>query len=145
MEYHSRQRRGYCYSTVFYRRMFNQPTTFLDNNYVGGFRTGRYVEQQIPFAGINGLEYMEWPTLGVARIDLRTRLAKNHYVTGIFNYLRNDKDLFRTSDSLCQVMGAAVQYTISTPIGPLDLAVQWTDAYINKYKWSFAAPFGYYF
>lgn len=130
---------------VFYRRMFNQPTTFLDNNYVGGFRTGRYVEQQIPFAGINGLEYMEWPTLGVARIDLRTRLAKNHYVTGIFNYLRNDKDLFRTSDSLCQVMGAAVQYTISTPIGPFDLAVQWTDAYINKYKWSFAASFGYYF
>lgn len=130
---------------VFYRRMFNQPTIFLDNNYAGGFRAGRYVYQQIPFVGFNGLEYMECPTLGVARIDTRVQIAKGHYLTGIFNYLRNDNDLFRTSDSLCQAWGAAMQYTISTLTGPLDLAIHWTDAYINRNKWGFTASFGYYF
>lgn len=130
---------------IYYRRLFNQPEASLDNNFAGGFRAGRYVDQQIPFAGFNGLEHMEWPTLGVARMDICTHLAKKHYLTGIFNYLRNDNDLFRTSESFRQALGAAVQYTISTPIGPLDLAVQWTDAYINRNKWSFYASFGYYF
>ena len=130
---------------VFYRRMFNQPTTSLDNNYAGGFRAGRFVEQQIPFVGFNGLEYMEWPVLGVARIDARVQMEKKHYLTCIFNYLRNGSDLFRTSDSLCQAMGAAMQYTFSTRTGPINLAVHWTDAYINRNKFGFTASFGYYF
>lgn len=130
---------------LYYRKLFNQPVSSFDNNFAGGLQAGRFVEHQIPFAGFNSMEFFELPTLGVARMDIRTKVFKKHYLTGIVNYLRNDNRLFGPSDTLVHAFGAALDYTLSTPIGPLDLVVHWTDYFESRNKWGFTASFGYYF
>ena len=57
-------------------------------NAIGGSLPGRYVDQQLPFIGVTNLHAMK-NILTMARMDFRFSLAKNHYMTGIVNYVRD--------------------------------------------------------
>jgi hypothetical protein len=74
--------------------------------------------------------------VAVGRIDIRTRLFKNHYLTGIVNYARSSidfKNFFKTGNELLwgnmydynasNWWGAGLRYSIDTKIGPLSLDV----------------------
>ena len=50
------------------------------NNIIGGAEMGRYIDQQIPFIGVNKIS-LAFNNVAVGRIDIRTRLFKNHYLT----------------------------------------------------------------
>ena len=94
-------------------------------NAVGGSLPGRYVGQQLPFIGVTNLHAMR-NILTMARMDFRFRLHKNHYLTGIVNYLR-DSDTFADYISGTGYVGAGLEYGFDTIFGPLKANVHWSD------------------
>ena len=94
-------------------------------NAVGGSLPGRYVDQQIPFVGINHLAAMK-NFLTIFRTDFRVKVYRNHYVTGILNYAR-DCDRLRDYGRGLGYFGAGVQYSFDTIFGPLSANVHWSN------------------
>ena len=94
-------------------------------NAMGGSLAGRYVDQQIPFIGVTNLSAMK-NILTVFRTDLRFRLAKNHYVTGIVNYAR-DCDRFAEYGQGLGYFGAGAEYSYDTIFGPISFNVHWSN------------------
>ena len=94
-------------------------------NAVGGSLPSRYLDQQMPFVGVTHLSAME-NILTIYRADLRFKVAKNHYVTGIVNYLR-DSDTFMTYADGPGYIGTGVEYSYDTIFGPLSANVHWSN------------------
>lgn len=94
-------------------------------NAVGGSMPGRYVDQQIPFVGVTHLSAMK-KMLTLIRTDFRFRLAENHYVTGILNYLR-DCDRFSDYGVGPGYVGVGVEYSFYTIFGPLSANLHWSN------------------
>lgn len=94
-------------------------------NAVGGSLAGRYIDQQMPFLGVTNLYAMK-NILTVYRTDLRFRLARNHYLTGIVNYAR-DCDVLKNYAVGPGHFGAALEYSFDTIFGPLSANVHWSD------------------
>ena len=105
------------------------------NNVIGGAEMGRYIDQQLPFIGVNKIS-LAFNNVGIARLDIRTRVYKNHYVTGIVNYARSSVDMnnfFKEKNELqwgdlynynaSNWWGAGVRYSIDTKLGPLNFDV----------------------
>lgn len=109
-------------------------------NCIGGSIPGRYIDQQIPFIGVNNLALAR-NILTVFRTDFRFRVARNHYVTGIVNYYR-DSDDFSTYTQGLGVFGAGVEYGFDTIFGPLTANLHWSS--LTK-RVGFYIGFGYYF
>jgi hypothetical protein len=115
---------------------------------------GRYIDQHLPFIGLNKIS-LAFNNLAIARVDIRTRLFKKHYLTAMFNYGRSSidfKNFFEKGDTLLwgnlydynasNWWGAGVRYSIDTKIGPLsfDISSSNISRKINLYfSW------GYYF
>lgn len=94
-------------------------------NAIGGSLAGRFVDQQMPFIGITNMSVMK-NIMAMARTDFRFRLAKNHYVTGIVNYV---KDCDRIQDFFAGrgYFGAGAEYSYDTIFGPVSANVHWSD------------------
>ena len=101
----------------------NVPLPFL--NAVGGSLPSRYLDQQMPFVGVTHLSAMK-NILTIYRADLRFKVAKNHYLTGIVNYLR-DSDSFMTYTDGPGYFGTGVEYAFDTIFGPLAANVHWSN------------------
>jgi NTE family protein len=97
-------------------------------NMIGGTIPGRYMEQQMPFVGINNVAAMK-NILTMFRTDYRFTLMKNHYITGILNYAR-DCDAFKDYAHGLGYFGAAVEYSFDTIFGPISANIHWSN--INK-------------
>ncbi len=94
-------------------------------NAIGGSLPGRYVDQQMPFLGITNVTAKK-NILTLYRVDLRARLAKNHYITGIVNYAR-DCDAFKEYLEGPGYLGTAVEYSFDTIFGPISANVHWSN------------------
>ena len=94
-------------------------------NAVGGSLSGRYLDQQIPFVGVSHLAAMK-NILTMCRTDFRYTLAKNHYLTAIFNYAR-DCDYFRDFGDGPGYFGTGIEYAFDTIFGPLSANVHWSS------------------
>ncbi len=99
-------------------------------NAMGGSLEGRYVDQQMPFYGITNLSAMK-NILTVYRADMRFRVARNHYLTGIVNYAR-DCDRFVDYAKGLGYFGAAIEYSYDTVFGPVSANVHWSNI-TNKF------------
>lgn len=97
-------------------------------NIMGGTMPGRYMEQQMPFVGINNVAAMN-NILTIFRTDYRVKLMKNHYLTGILNYAR-DSDVFMNYNKGRGYFGAAVEYSFDSIFGPISANIHWSD--INR-------------
>lgn len=107
-------------------------------NTIGGSMAGRYLDQQIPFIGINNAAAMQ-KILGVARMDWRFKLLKNNYLTAIANYAVTCDELSDFDDwgkAVSDHFGCGVQYTYNSIVGPLCFNVHWS---------SFTQNIGFYF
>lgn len=117
--------------------LFNGPVPAYPsmNNVIGGAEKGRYIDQQLPFIGINNIS-LAFNNVAIARADIRARLFGNHYLTAIFNYARSSIDLknfFKERDELVwdnlydynssDWWGAGLRYSIDTKMGPLSFEV----------------------
>ncbi len=132
------------------RFVLNDALNLAYYNYVGGDIPGRYFDQQIPFIGINNA-IPAGNILTVARSDFRFQVARNHYLTGVFNYARTavdfrrffspDRSLSGLSDSMAAIStslgdgnwyGAGIQYAYNAFFGPVKADLHWSN--INKDK-----------
>ena len=105
------------------------------NNIVGGTEMGRYIDQQLPFIGMNKISFA-FNNLAIARLDIRTRLFRSHYLTAMFNYARSSVDInnfFAAENDLkwselydynaSNWWGAGLRYSIDTKIGALSFDI----------------------
>ena len=105
------------------------------NNIVGGTEMGRYIDQQLPFIGLNKIS-LAFNNIAILRTDIRARLFQNHYLTAMFNYARSSIDIQNfLSESETPLWGnlynyngsnwwgAGVRYSIDTKLGPISLDV----------------------
>ena len=122
------------------RFLFGRDVPLPYINAMGGSIPGRYVDQQIPFIGINDISTMR-SILTVFRTDYRFRVAKNHYITGVLNYAR-DCDDFRDYTKGLGYFGAGLEYSFDAFFGPVSANVHWSN--ISK-KPGFYINIGYYF
>ena len=124
------------------------------NNMIGGAEMGRYIDHQLPFVGLNKTSFA-FNNVAIARVDLRTRLFDNHYLTIMLNYGRSSVDMdnfFQESDDLqwselydynaSNWLGAGVRYSIDTKAGPLhfDVSTSNISRTVNLYF-----SYGYFF
>ena len=121
----------------------------------GGTDVGRYTDNQLPFIGINNPQLMH-PYVGVVRTDFRVNVHKKHYLTAMFNYMRegyNFKDMFSKAYELTEAneqgylsayngWGVGVRYTYDMLLGPLSADISYSN-YTNKV--GFYVSMGYYF
>lgn len=94
-------------------------------NAIGGSLAGRFVDQQIPFIGVTNLVAME-NIMTLFRTDFRFTLVKNHYLTGIVNYVR-DSEFFTGYGKGKGNFGVGVEYSFDTIFGPISANVHWSD------------------
>ncbi len=111
-------------------------------NIFGGNMDGRYAEQQMSFVGTTNVIPAE-SIMTKFRTDFRFRVARNHYVTGIFNYLRDARD-FKTyvTEDARNFFGVALDYSYDTLLGPISAGLTWSNVVKNV---GFYLSFGFNF
>ena len=109
-------------------------------NAVGGSLAARYVDQQIPFVGVTNLHAMK-NIMTLGRMDFRFNVAKNHYVTGILNYVR-DGDDFKDYLVGLGYFGAGLEYAFDTIFGPFKANVHWSNM-TNKVGFYISAGYNF--
>ena len=107
------------------RFLFGNDVPVAYFNAMGGSMPGRYVDQQMPFIGVNNLSAMK-NILTVFRTDFRFKVLKNNYVTAIVNYAR-DCDRLKDYAVGDGYFGAALEYSYDTIFGPLSFNVHWSN------------------
>lgn len=107
------------------RLLFGHDIPVAYFNAMGGSLAARYVDQQIPFIGITNLSAMK-NILTVFGLDMRLRLARNHYLTGIVNYAR-DANSFKEYGEGLGYFGAGVEYAFDTIFGPIKGNIHWSN------------------
>ena len=109
-------------------------------NFIGGNYLGRFVPQQMPFAGINHMEIMQNAT-AIAAIKLRQRIGGNNYVSLTGNIVLSDHDITGIFQNQCK-FGVNLGYGYNSIFGPLEA----TFGYLNQTKKAaFYVNLGYYF
>lgn len=111
------------------RVLFGKEVPIQFANTMGGSMAGRYLEQQMPFIGINNAASMS-KMLGIARADLRVKLYRNNYLTGIYNYavsVDDIDDFNHWGTKVYDYHGFGLQYTYNSIVGPISANVHWSD------------------
>ena len=97
----------------------------LYRNYFGGAFAARYLDQQMPFAGIGNMALCG-NYLGIVRTDLRYRFAGEHYITSAAN-LSYD---FAQPDDIAHgdiTYGFNLGYAYDSFVGPLKADLMWNS------------------
>ena len=92
---------------------------------LGGDVPGRYVDQQMPFMGIN-MAAIRRNYMMIGRLDARYNLFGSHYVSAIFN-AAYDFNNFQEFDLGEHTFGAGLEYAYDSVLGPMKLAVHWSS------------------
>lgn len=111
---------------MFYGRLlFGQVLPPVFRNAIGGNRFGRYVEQQMPFAGIGNIEYVDAHFVA-AQLQAQQRLGSNNYVL-----LRlagaQQADKLRHLFDRRTLLGAQLAYYYNTMFGPVGATVGYSN------------------
>ena len=122
------------------RFLFGEDVPLPYVNCVGGSIPGRYIDQQMPFVGVNNLALAR-NILTAARVDFRFNVARNHYLSGMVNYMR-DSDDFKSYMNGPGFIGAGLGYAFNTVLGPLQATLHWSSL---TDRVGFYVGFGYYF
>lgn len=109
-------------------------------NALGGEIFGRYLPQQMPFAGISHLEFLD-NALAVVRFQFRERIADNNYISLIGNYAIHQNDFFKLVDGQ-SIWGGSIGYAYNSIAGPLSANIGMSSR--NK-KVQFYLNLGFYF
>jgi NTE family protein len=94
-------------------------------NVIGGSMAGRYVDQQMPFMGVNNAAYMR-NNLMLYRCDMRFKLFKNNYLSGIVN-TSTDYDEFIKFNMKSFNYGIGLEYSYNSIVGPIKGNVHWSS------------------
>lgn len=100
-------------------------------NVAGGSMAGRYLDQQLPFIGVNDI-FAADNMLMILRSDFRFKLFKNNYISAIVNVadtFPQFKDIINFNNSIGYV-GAGLEYAYDSIIGPIKADLHWSS--VNK-------------
>ena len=109
-------------------------------NYIGGEYDYRYLIGQYAFYGAHFTEIMD-NTMIATRWSLRYKISKNHYLSGITNFVLNShyfKNLFEEHNYI----GGAIKYTYNSMIGPISASIDYSN---RSKEFGFFAGIGYFF
>lgn len=101
----------------------NQPFFFC--NTIGGITKGRYLEQQLSFAGIDYIERC-FPFLTVAQFKIYQQIAKKQYIKIVGNFGLNSTRTLKVFDDE-KLWGSSIGYSYNTPIGPVELHFNYSN------------------
>lgn len=107
------------------------PLPFM--NIIGGSLAGRYLDQQIPFIGLNFATCVDNLML-IGRTDYQFQLSKNNYLTAIVNYARGSH-MFSTIAKGDNYLGFGVEYGYNTIVGPITVNLHWGATDRETDKW----------
>jgi NTE family protein len=110
---------------VYGRLLFSSVFPAVFGNTIGGDWFGRYVEQQMPFAGIGNMEYVSHHFLAV-QLQAQERIGQNNYVllrvAGAQQADKMEKLLdYRT------IIGVQAAYYYNTMFGPIGATVGYSN------------------
>ena len=113
--------------SVYMRWILGDDVPIVYGNSIGGYLSGRYMEQQLPFIGLIGCEFMQ-RMLTMFRLEVRETLFPDFYLSGIVNYAHSSNyphEIFEKRG----IWGVGMAITYNTTLGPLMLSGQWNDRY----------------
>lgn len=113
---------------VYGRLLFGSIVPPVFGNTIGGDWFGHYVEQQMPFAGIGNIEYVDHHFVG-AQLQAQERIASNNYVLFRIAAAQQSGSLKEIFDHRT-LLGAQVAYYYKTMFGPMGA----TLGYSNRTK-----------
>ena len=116
----------------------NIPYPYL--NCMGGDVAGRYVDQQLPFLGIQHLEIFD-NSVVVAKVKVRYNIGRNHYISLAGNYAKQESNFFDVFGG-DDILGGGVGYSYDSIVGPIDFMFSLSDW---SKKLGFYFNLGYYF
>ena len=118
----------------------NTTYNIYHKNYIGGYMSGRYVDHRIPFPGISDAAVVGDYAI-VLDAELRTQLTKNVYFGARFAALKDGDTVADMYQSIRpSALGAALELSYKTILGPLKGVVHWTDL---THRTGFYLSFGY--
>lgn len=110
------------------RMLFGSERPGILGNMIGGEWFGHKLAWQMPFAGVNYLEYVD-PYLVAMQLQAQQRLGKNNYVLLRMAAAQQADDLENLLDR-STLLGSSLSYYYNTMFGPLGASV----GYSNKTK-----------
>lgn len=119
-------KRNYTLEAMLYgRSIYGKDMPTILANCLGGEYFAHYVEQQIPFAGIDNIEIIE-NNIAAIQLTLRKNFLKNSYISlsSSLGYKNNRlKDMFSESP----LWGTRLSYAYNSIIGPLGASVGYSN------------------
>ncbi len=126
--------------SVYGRVVFGTDIPYEYMNFLGGDYSGRYMPQQIPFAGMNYTTIQNHTAL-VAAVELRQRVARKHYIIETCNYAVTHDDLRRIGHGR-HLIGGSIGYGYDSLVGPFILSLNLSN---ETKKLGFYARLGFNF
>lgn len=125
---------------LYARYLFNTPELGPDYNLIGGYEYGKYVDGHLPFVGANNAYVME-DFVGIARLDCRVNIFRNHFVTAMANYLMTGPGPGEAINN-SGYSGMGLTYSIDTFLGPIGLTGHWSNL-SNKFGVYFSMGYSF--
>lgn len=126
--------------SVYGRALFGENPAYPFLNAIGGEIFGKYIPQQMPFAGISRFETTSNSIL-VAKLHLRQRIAGNHYISLIGNYGQHHEKAKKLLNGK-SIWGGSIGYGFNSVAGPLTISLGLSD---QTKKVQYHLNLGYYF
>ena len=111
--------------SLYGRIIVGQGIPILFSNVMGGDMASRFIEQQVPFIGINGTTFME-DHMALARLDARLQMAPNHFLSVMGN-VSYDFDSLQAIKDGRWLYGVGAGYGYNTIAGPFKAQVFWSN------------------
>lgn len=126
--------------SVYGRALFGDDAAYPFLNALGGEVFGKYVPQQMPFAGINRVEVTS-NTVFVGKLHLRQQIGNNHFISLIGNFGMHHDTPGKILDGK-HIWGGSIGYGFNSVAGPLNVNLGLSD---QTEKVQFYMNLGYYF
>ncbi len=126
--------------SVYGRTLLGDDVAYPFLNTLGGEVFGKYLPQQMPFAGINRFEVLS-NTIFVGKLHLRQRIGKNHFVSFIGNLGIHHNTPEKIFDGK-HIWGGSIGYGFNSVAGPLNISLGLSD---QTERVQFYMNLGYYF
>lgn len=110
---------------IYGRVLIGQEIPYAYENALGGDVFGRYLPQQLPFAGIYNTE-LTHRSVTVASLKLRQRLGSKNYITLTGNFALSDDNFFKLLKGK-QIFGCSIGYGLDSMFGPLEASLGYSN------------------
>ena len=107
------------------RLLFGPTTPLVFSNAIGGEWFGHYLEQQMPFAGVGNVEYVQKQFMAV-QLQLQQRIGNNHYILLRASGGQQADELENIFDNKT-LIGSQLAYYFNTMFGPVGASLGYSN------------------